>query len=282
MDVVVRAVNQRFVDEVVFPVFAHGASDTRGALERLYGALDDHETRIQIEALLDRGADGGWSEVETDRWQDVVYRLLFSEWQRTPAGWVLIGGQEEAYAARLDEAVHTALMISDPLYPYWDPAEAARQREQLLMPPFLERGLAGFLSGIWEPFPSFAPGEVLTTRGTNIYRPNEALAISDWSHRSRDFVDEWSAELPRTLRELLQREIDRLKPVEIPEAKEVLDYWLGTVSQPPALNVAFSGLGASAIHWVRDIAALAGQVRKASAREQGLTAIVTGGHRAWF
>ncbi len=281
MDVVVRAVNQRFVDEVVFPVFALGATDTRAALDRLHQAIGDFETRIQVEALLDRRVDGGWSEVETDRWQDIVYRLLFSEWKRAPTGWV-IDGQEDAYAARLDEAVHTALMISDPMYPYWNPAEAARQREQLLMPPFLERGLAGFLNGIWEPCPGFSPGEVLTTRGTNLYRANESLAIADWCHRSRDIVDEWSAELPRTLRALLQREIDRLKPVEVPEAKEILDYWLGVAPNPPALNVAFSGLGPAAIHWVRDIAALAGQVRKASAREQGLTAIVTGGHRAWF
>ncbi len=281
MDVVVRAVNQRFVDEVVFPVFTRGARDNRAALERLHAEVDDVEIRMQVEALLDRSGDGGWSEVETDRWQDVVYRLLFSDWERSPTGWV-IGGQEEAFAAKLDEGVHTALMISDPLYPYWVPAEAARQREQLLMPPFLERGLAGFLSGIWEPCPSFAPGEVLTTRGTNIYRPAEALAISDWSHRSRDFVEEWSAELPRTLRALLEREIARLEPVEIPEAKELLAYWLGQVSKPPSLTVAFSGLGSTAVHWVRDIAALAGQVRKAAVREQGLTAIVTGAHRAWF
>ncbi len=135
MDVVVRAVNQRFVDEVVFPVFTRGARDNRAALlNRLHAEVDDVEIRMQVEALLDRSGDGGWSEVETDRWQDVVYRLLFSDWERSPTGWV-IGGQEEAFAAKLDEGVHTALMISDPLYPYWVPAEAARQRQQLLMPP---------------------------------------------------------------------------------------------------------------------------------------------------
>ena len=64
--------------------------------------------------------------------------------------------------------------------------------------------LPGFLSGLWEPLPPFAPGEILTTRGTNLYRPTESLAIADWSHRSREIVAAWGTELPRSLQHLLE------------------------------------------------------------------------------
>ncbi|MBX5480986.1 MAG: hypothetical protein IRZ16_03930 [Myxococcaceae bacterium] len=281
MDIVLRSVNQRFLEEVVFPTFELGAKDSQRALERLAGAIGDPLTRMQVEALIERGSDGGWSEVDLDRFQEVVYRLLFSEWRRTGEGWIP-DTQDEAYAGDLEETLHLALMITDPSYPYWDEAEARRQRGQAIAPPYLDRGLPAFIGGVWEPFPAFAPGEVLTTRGTNIYVPSERLAVADWSWRHPVTVQEWSDDLPRALRDLMNREVQRLRPIEVPEANEVIDYWTGKVSEPPQLVVGFSGLGPRSGAWVREIADLAAQIRRAAAREQGLTAIITGGTRSWF
>lgn len=276
MDVVIRAVNERFLDEVAFPIFEQGSTDSAGAIERLAHVIDDPETRLQAEALLDRRAEGGWSEVDADRFQEVVYRLLFCEWRRTPTGWHVVE-RDDAYANTLDQAVHFAMMLTDPAYPYWDPAEAQRQRDVLVTPPYMERGLPAFVSGLWDPAPGFAPGEVLTTRGTNIHRPREGYSLADWAYRDRHTVAEWSADLPRTLRSLLHREIERLRPIDVPEASEVIEYWLGTTPHPPQLVVAFSGLGASSTQWVREIADLAAQIRRAAAREQALTSIITVG-----
>lgn len=281
MDVVIRAVNQRFLEEVVFPVFERGSTDSAGALAHLLDVIEEPHTRLQIEALLDRSAEGGWGEVDMDRFQEVVYSLLFHEWQRTATGWERIP-HLEAYAGRLDLTVHLAMMLTDPTYPYWDPEAAKKEREGIVAPPYLERGLPAFVSGMWDPAPAFAPGEVLTTRGTNIYRPSEGFALADWSWRNRDTVQEWSSELPRALRALMQREVERLRPVDVPEAQEVVDYWLGKSAHAPQLVVAFSGLGETSTQWVREIADLAAQLRKAGARERGLTAIITGGHRSWF
>lgn len=275
MDVVLRSVNQRFLEQVAFPLFERGAGQDPEALRLLMEAVGDEAVRMQAEALLDRLSDGSFGEREMDRLQEIVYRLLFSEWERTADGWVT-SAHQEAFAGGWEDTLHVALMITDPVYPYWDPVEAKRQRDQIGTPPYLERGLAGLISGIWEPFPSFAPGEILTTRGTNIFVPGERLAIADWSYRHPVQVQEWSSELPRALRELMQREIERLRPIDVPEANEVVDYWLGRSPEPPQLVVAFTGLGSRANTWVREIADLAAQIRRAASREQGLTAIVTG------
>jgi hypothetical protein len=280
MDVVIRGVNQRFLDEVAFPVFAQGATDSAAALERLLDLVDDAELRLAAQALVERGAPGGWSEVDLDRFQEVVYRLLFHEWRRTPGGWV-ISSQSDAYAGPLDQAVNSALMLTDASYPYWDLGAARAERERVIAPPYLEQGLAAFLCGLWAPFPEFAPGELLTTRGTNVYLPAEQVALADWSWRPPSVVAAWSADLPRALRDLMDREQQRLRPIEVPESQEVVDYWMGRTPEPPQLVVGFTGLGGSTT-WVRDIAALAGQIRRAASREQGLTAIITGGVRSWF
>lgn len=281
MDVVIRPVNQRFLEEVVFPTFELGASDGAGALEKLGEVIEDAPCRAQIDALLDRRVDGGWSEVELDRFQEIVYRLLFAEWRRTPRGWVT-SEKQDAYASDLEETLHLSLMMTDPMYPYWDEAQSNRQRDQVVAPPYLERGLPAFIGGVWEPFPSFAPGEVLTTRGTNIYAPNEALAVADWSYRDPATVQEWSSELPRVLRELIDREMQRLRPIDVPEASDVVDYWLGKAASPPPLVVAFSGLGVRSARWVREIADLAAQIRRAAGREQGLTSVMTRSSRTQY
>lgn len=282
MDVVIRSVNQRFLDEVAFPAFQQGLTDSTAALSTLLDTIEDAQCHVQLEYLVERYVAGGWSEIEQDRWQEVVYRLLFNEWRRTPQGWVAAEEPPVTYAAPLDESLHLALMITDPSYPYWDPKEATRQREQVIAPPYLERGLPAFIAGLWEPFPQFPPGEILTTRGTNIYVPSEMLAIADWCHRPFQTVQEWNHDLTHQLRALMQREMDRLRPVDVPEAEEVISFWLGRSHSPPPLGVAFSGLGPTATTWVREIADLAAAMRRAAAREQGITCITTGGARSWY
>ena len=74
---------------------------------------------------------------------------------------------------------------------------------------------------------------------------------------------------------LVERERKRLGKVEIPEVQELRAYWLGTLPAPPALTVAFSGLGADAQAWVREVGQLAQQVREAAAQDFALTSLVT-------
>lgn len=267
MDVVIRSVNQRFLDEVAFPFLRRGMHDREAALLALLDQVDDGPTRVPAEALLEGG--------DPQRLGDVVYRLLFSDWRRSPSGWE-VRDEGGAYAGGLDETVHAALMLTDGAYPYADAVRAHAERERVLSPPFPQRGLPAFLGGVWDPVPDFDPGEALATRGVRAFRPEEGMALADWSYRSPKVVAQWSADLPRALRHLMQRELARLRPIEIPEADEVMDFWLGRVPQPPPLTVSFTGLGPGAFTWVRTVASLAAQIRRAASREQGLTAIITG------
>jgi hypothetical protein len=281
MDVVIRPVNQRFVSEVAFPAFELGARSALAALGLLLEQVDDPECQVDLEALADRASDVPVTDLDADRWSAVVYRLLFSDWRREQGGW-RASGVADAFAGSLDETLHLALMIDDRAYPYWDSQAAKEQRERLLEPPYFERGLGAFVAGLWEPFPSFVPGEVLSTRGTRVYKRSEGVAIADWCFRSAEAVAALGAELPHSLGALVEQEARRLRPIELPEANELLAYWTGRKSEPPPLGVAFSGLGTRAGQWVRELGALAAQLRRAAAREQGLTSIITGGQRAWY
>ncbi len=267
MDVVIRSVNQRFLDEVAFPFLRKGMTDRQAALVSLLDAVDDGPTRVPAEALLEGG--------DPERFGDVVYRLLFSEWWRGPGGWE-VTEDAAAYAGGLEETVNAALMLTDPGYPYWDAPRAQAARDRVLSPPFPDRGLAAFLGGVWSPVPDFDPGEALATRGVRAFRPREGFALADWSYRPPHVVSQWSGELPRALRDLMQRECARLRPVEVPEAAEVIDFWLGRAAAPPPLTVSFTGLGPGAFMWVRTVAQLSAQLRRAASREQALTVIITG------
>lgn len=281
MDVVVRGVNQRFLDEVAFPFLAQSAADLPGALQRLAASVGDPAARARVEGLLERRADGTWSAVQSEGLREVAYELVFSEWQRTPEGWIPTAVQD-AYGGPLDETVHLAMMITNPRYEYWDAAEAARLRKKVMRSPWSERGLAGFASGVWSGCPPFQPAEVIPgKRGASVYRPEDRVAVADWSYRGREEVARWTAALPQNLRALVGREVARLKPIEVPEAKDVLDYWLGTTKRAPQLVVAFSGLGAAATQWVRQIGELAERLRVAASREQALTSVITGTTESW-
>ncbi len=85
----------------------------------------------------------------------------------------------------------------------------------------------------------------------------------------------WQEGLGRKLVRLLERERERLAPVELPETDEVLAYWQGRSAEPPALTVAFSGLGQRAASWVLELGVLTAHLRQAARDRAGLVALVT-------
>lgn len=274
MDIVLRPVNDAFLEKILFPVFEMGMVNAKVALERLRAMLDDDHTRLLLDIILERGEDAALFPLQTEKWLEVCYRLVFSEWKEGPHGYRL-SSEYTGYAASWDETLHLALMLEHPRYPYWDEEESTLLREACVAAPEAELGLAALVAGLWDPCPRFAPDQVLATTGRGQYKASDDLAIADWSYRPASTVSLWARQLPTKLGRLLKREEQRLKPLEMPEAKEILDYWTGRTHEPPLLTVAFSGLGARASHWVRDLGALARQLRAAAAHEQGLSSIVT-------
>lgn len=274
MDIVIRPVNSQFLEGILFPVFEMGMINAKVALERLRSMLGDDRTNLLLDVILERGEDAALFPLQTDKWLEACYRLLFSEWRQTPDGYD-IRSEYVGYASSWDETLHLALMLEHPRYPYWDEEEAKLVREAALAAPEPELGLAALICGLWDPCPRFAPDQVLATTGRGYYKASDEVAIADWSYRASSTVSYWAQQLPTKLGRLLKREEVRLKPLEMPESKEILDYWMGKTPEPPLLTVAFSGLGQNAATWVRDLGALVQQVRSAAALEQGLTAIVT-------
>jgi hypothetical protein len=63
--------------------------------------------------------------------------------------------------------------------------------------------------------------------------------------------------------------------VSLRESDELLAYWTGELPDPPALSVAFSGLGPTASAWVREVGELSRLIRNATAARHGLTSLVT-------
>lgn len=274
MDLVLRPVNDTFLERILFPVFEMGRVNAKVALERLCAMLDDDRTRLALERLQDRGEDAGLFPLPDESWLELCYQLIFSEWKEGPQGYRHLG-EYSGYAADWEDTLHLALMLEQPRYPYWDEVEARAQREQLKDSPAADLGLASLCAGRWDPCPRFAPDQVLATTGRGRYKPSDDLAVADWSYRPASTVSLWAHQLPTRLGRLLKREEQRLKPLELPEGKEILDYWTGRTHAPPLLPVAFSGLGAAATHWVRDLGVLAQQIRAAAALELGLSILVT-------
>lgn len=274
MDIVIRPVNDGFLEKILFPVFEMGMVNAKVALERLRAMVDDDYTRLLLDIILERGEDAALFPLQTDKWLEVCYRLLFSEWRQSGAGYAL-SAEYTGYAASWDETLHLALMLEHPRYPYWDEEESKLLREACIAAPEADLGVAALVSGLWEPCPRFAPDQVLATTGRGHYKASDDLAIADWSYRPSSTVSFWARQLSTKLGRLLKREEQRLKPLDMPEAKEILDYWTGRIPEPPLLTVAFSGLGPRASGWVRDLGALSRQIRVCAEREQGITTIVT-------
>lgn len=274
MEVVIRPVNDVFLREVVFPAFELGVIDKVPAIEHLLRHLNDEETRVLLELVLEHGNSPTFFGMNDERWNEAVYRLLFYEWIADSEGWTL-SHQYVGYAAPWEESFHLSLMLEDGDYPYFDEERADLYRRAFWGQPKKHVGLSALMCGAWDPVPSFPPDQVLTTEGNGLYNPQAGIARADWAWRPMFTVNQWAAKLPSALNRLLDREVKRLHPIEPPERFELIDFWLGRVPEPPVLAVSFSGLGPRAHEWLREIGQLAHLVRDAAASQQGLTAVIT-------
>lgn len=274
MDIVIRTAQDRFLQEVAFPIFEMGMVNARIALERLERVLADDRTHLLVEMLLARGVEGtAFWNLDADNWLETMYRLLFRQWEPSPEGW-LSPEEIPGYAGDWEESLHLALMLEHPRYPYWDEAESQVLREACMQAPDTDLGLAAFACGLWDPEPMFAPHEVLSLQqDRGVYKPGERV-LADWSYRPAEVASIWAQQLPNKLGRLLKREEMRLKPLDMPEASEILSYWLGKQAEPPVLAVAFSGLGPQASGWVRSIGEIVRQIRGAAEQGRGLTMIL--------
>ena len=273
MNLVIRPVHDVFLEEVAFPAFAVGVVDAASGLAKLLETVGDERVAWLLHQVLDRTVGGSFFGLVDEEWLELVHLLLFSEWERRRDGWH-VAREHPGYAASYELALHVALMLQDPSYPYADPAAAERFREDWLGK-VIKSGPVALVAGIWDPFPSFPPDQVLVTVGQSTYRPVDAAAVADWSFRNSHAVSAWGRRLPDQVHQLVAREQRRLGKVDIPEVNELLGHWLGRIPDPPALTVAFSGLGADAQAWVREVGQLARQVREASQQGFALTTLLT-------
>ena len=273
VNVILRPVNDRFLEDVAFPAFSLGVIDAGAGLARLLQGMADSRTQWLVEQVLDRTVGGSFFGLDDDQWLEALHRVLFAEWQLTGSGWTAVS-EHPGYAGKYEHALHAALMLQEPAYPYWDPRAAeAFQAEWLGR--VIRSGLVALVAGIWDPFPPFPPDQVRVTVGRSLYRPADNAALADWSFRSSYAVKAWGGRLKEQVEKLMEREQKRLGRVSVPEVQELLAYWLGTLPSPPTLTVAFSGLGADAQAWVREVGQLAQQIREAAAQDFALTSLVT-------
>jgi hypothetical protein len=273
MEVVLRPINDHFLQEVVFPAFELGVIDSSPAIEHLLRHLNDEATRVLLELVMDNNGGESFFSMTDERWNQALYRMLFFEWFRDSEGWA-VQQQYIGYAGPWEETFHLGLMLEDVDYPYADDGRADLYRRAFWGQPKKQFGLASLLCGAWDPVPTFPPDQVLTVEGHGVYSPQSGIARADWSWRPMLTVNKWAARLPGMLSRLLEREVKRLHPGNPPERHEILDYWLGRIDQPPILAVSFSGLGPRASDWIREIGQLAQLIRSAAAEQQGLTAVL--------
>src|SRR6185295_6631281 len=213
MDVVIRPVNDGFLRKVAFPAFEAGVLDASAGIELLLKNVKDSSTRVALEILVDTGVEGSFFGLDSEKWVDSVYRLLFLEWVRKKDGWH-VASEYVGYAGDWHETLHLALMMEHPRYPYWDEREGAAVREACIEAPYADLGLAALVCGLWDPFPSFPPDQVLSTVGRGAYHPGDEVAVADWCYRDADAVAYWDQQLATKLNRLLKREEKRLSPLE--------------------------------------------------------------------
>jgi hypothetical protein len=273
VNLVIRPVHDVFLEEVAFPAFAVGVVDAASGLAKLLESVGDERVSWLLGRVLDRTMGGSFFGLMDDEWLELVHLLLFSEWERRRDGWH-VAREHPGYAAGYELAVHVALMVQEPSYPYADADAAARFRDDWLGVP-VRTGPVALIAGIWDPFPPFPPDQVLVTVGRSTYAPAENLAIADWSYRPSQAVKAWGRRLDEQLKNLVGRERVRLGRVSLREADELLGYWTGQIADAPALSVAFSGLGAASAGWVREVGELSRLIRNAATGGQALTSLIT-------
>lgn len=274
MQIVLRPVNDHFLREVIFPAFEVGVMDAAAGFDHLSRHLIDQQSVLLLEQLTEGRVDGSFFGFNHDKWNDLLYRVLFFEWEKHPTGWV-IGQPHQGYAAPWEESFHVTLMLEDLAYPYHDADRADAHRRQFWARPNSMCGLATLMTGTWDPFPKFPPDQVLTMVGGGMYEPRAGIARADWSWRPMLTVSQWAARLPNVLAGLLEREVKRLKPIDVPEKHEILDFWLGRTPEPPLLAVSFSGLGPRTSEWIQEIGTLARLLRNTARKQYGLTAVLS-------
>lgn len=278
MEVILRPATDPFLEGVVFPALALGAVDVAPALEHLLRAIEDEETRVLLELVLDAHGGAPLAALDDERWSQALSRLLFHDWFLDTEGWQ-VGPPHPAFAGPWEATLQLALMLEDPAFPYDDEARAAPLRRAAWEEPRAQLELSATLCGLWAPPPAFPPHHLLTAAGRGAWAPAAGLARADWAWRPMLTVAQWAAHLPSALSRLLDREVRRLAPLAPPERHELLAYWLGHAPRPPVLATCFSGLGPQAMDWIRDLGELARVVRAAAAAERGLTAVIASAPR---
>ena len=204
MNLVIRPVNDVFLEEVAFPALAVGVVDAASGLGKLLESIADERVAWLLGRVLDRTVGGSFFGLVDDEWLELVHVLLFSEWERRRDGWH-VSHEHPGYAASYELALHVALMLQDPSYPYADAHAAERFRDEWLGK-VIKSGLVALVAGIWDPFPTFPPDQVLVTLGRSTYAPSEDLAIADWSYRPSHAVKSWERRLDDQLKNLVGRE----------------------------------------------------------------------------
>jgi hypothetical protein len=274
MEVVLRPVNDLFLTEVMFPAFELGVLDAAPAIDHLLRYLNDEQTRVLLDLVLEHSATGSFFGLADEHWNEALYRMLFHEWIRDSEGWT-ITQQYVGYAGPWEETFHLALMLEDADYPYADEERADAYRRAFWTQPKKRHGLSTLLCGAWDPVPTFPPDQVLTGDGHGLYDLRQGLARADWAWRPMLTVNQWAARMPSGLNRLLDREVKRLHPIDPPERFEVLDFWLGRSAHPPTLAVTFSGLGPRSHEWIQELGSMGTVIRGAAAQQLGLTAVIS-------
>jgi hypothetical protein len=272
MQLVLRPVNDRFFQEQVLPFLSLAMSDSAQALHALMGQLADADTRQLGEQLLASHAGGGLGGVALAPWAALMERLTGLHWALESSGWRVVG-ERSGYVGDWDEALHLALMVEDPSYPYAHPRAAHGRREGFRQHPPADLGLASLIGGQWEPFPAFPPDRVFSPMGRGGYVSRQQYAFADWAWRPARTVAQWHAQLEGKLLRLLERERERLKPGAPPELERVREYFLGKTAECPPLPEAL--VGPQGFSWVHRIGWLAALLRDAVREEAGLMARMT-------
>ena len=78
MNVILRPVNDRFLEEVAFPAFTLGVVDAGAGLARLLQGMADSRTQWLVEQVLDRTVGGSFFGLDDDQWLEALHRVLFA------------------------------------------------------------------------------------------------------------------------------------------------------------------------------------------------------------
>ena len=93
---------------------------------------------------------GSFFGLDDDDWLEALHRVLFAEWRDAGEGWTVVA-EHAGYAGKYEHALHAALMLQEPAYPYWDP-RAAETFQTDWLGRVIRSGLVALVAGIWDPF----------------------------------------------------------------------------------------------------------------------------------